>query len=158
MAGYTPLIFDVTQDPDVMGVSGGLQVARSNPDCSTRSPVWKPPKVEGTHVALKTSRKSAIVVPAANPDIVPRLLNVKQAAAYVGCTVWASVNSTGRRPSLDSSQAVACSLTAHRSTDGLTAGSKSVPLCDPRPESTNPGQGQRPGTLTRRNPAPREGS
>lgn len=89
MAGYTPLIFDVTQDPDVMGVSGGLQVARSNPDCSTRSPVWKPPKVEGTHVALKTSRKSAIVVPAANPDIVPRLLNVKQAAAYTGATVWA---------------------------------------------------------------------
>jgi hypothetical protein len=39
-------------------------------------------------VALKTSRKSAIVLPASNPDIVPRLLNVKQAAHYVGCTVW----------------------------------------------------------------------
>jgi excisionase family DNA binding protein len=44
--------------------------------------------MEGTHVALKTSRKSVIVIPAANPDIVPRLLTVKQAAHYVGCTVW----------------------------------------------------------------------
>jgi len=44
-------------------------------------------------------------------------------------------------------------LTARHSTSGSTAGSKSVRL-DPRPESTNPGQGQRPGTLARKNPAP----
>ena len=29
-----------------------------------------------------------MTVPASNSDIIPRLLNVKQAAAYVGCTVW----------------------------------------------------------------------
>jgi excisionase family DNA binding protein len=47
--------------------------------------------MEGTHVALKQSRKSVpAVAPASTStsDITPRLLTVKQAAAYTGATVW----------------------------------------------------------------------
>jgi hypothetical protein len=49
-------------------------------------------QLEGTYVALKTSRKSASVVPvtpATSTGIVPRLFTVKQASQYSGATVWA---------------------------------------------------------------------
>jgi hypothetical protein len=34
------------------------------------------------------SRKSSVIPAPANPDIVPRLLSVKQASAYTGATIW----------------------------------------------------------------------
>lgn len=39
-------------------------------------------------MALKTYRKSPVVPVSPSTDITPRLLTVKQAAHYVGCTVW----------------------------------------------------------------------
>jgi excisionase family DNA binding protein len=80
-------------------------------------------------VALKTYRKSPVVPVSPSTDITPRLLTVKQAAHYVGCTVWHVRELYWSKAVLGFVAGRRLLLDRTSLDQWMTAGSKSVPLC-----------------------------